>query len=76
MGEPLGDRLGYLWGVEREASEREMELYLERKRCRRSPPLPSSWLGEVRVVKESSCPSVMDAGAGADGEGKMRVEEG
>jgi hypothetical protein len=27
-------------------------------------------------IKESSYPSVMDAGAGADGEGKMRVEEG
>ena len=30
----------------------------------------------VMGIKESSCPSVMDAGAGADGEGKMRVEEG
>lgn len=30
----------------------------------------------VMGIKESSYPSVMDAGAGADGEGKMRVEEG
>ena len=60
--------MGKLWARDKTTSGREG--------ARAKLSLPSSWLGEVRVVKESSCPSVMDAGAGADGVGKMRVEEG